>query len=842
MFKRKKSSVDRAGGSTAGGAGPTGVSVGWSATVLFLLIALALVLSGGVIFVQQQRQAQQAELSQARLAAAVVADRLSGHIALYNVILEKRARSRVLAGLLQKQERGRIQGQEKLLVQLLPEVQGVRYLPSSLDQAEPDFVQKMTFAELDMFRQVRSTARTALAEVHQPGTGRQYIALASPIIDPLQGELVGVALLALSFDAFNQALATVGKSAGYYELQQVVEKESVALLRSKEKAAAGEIDGTVPVQGSIWRVAYWPDGADGILGELLLPAVLMVVLAIIGALVLFCASRLQRALKWDGVAIVSLVEQMMAGNSVQLLTRTRLSELRMTVEELAKLGLRTSQGPRLREGDTDAIEVTHEESIGIPSQKIAPRTGEEESALPVVTDIPPECIFRAYDIRGVVGETLTAAYIEVIGQAIGSEAAAKGEQTVIVARDGHDSSEELGDALCRGLMASGRDVVDLGLVPTPVLYFATHFLDSKSGVMVTGSNNPAGYNGLKIVINGETLLAEAIQGLRQRIIQGDLQRGDGDLQKQDMVPGYLGRVTDDIQLLTPLKLVLDCGNGAASVIAPTLLRALGCEVIELFCEVDGSFPNHHPDPSQPENMKDLIEAVKAQGADLGVAFDADADRLGVVDSEGNIIWPDRLLMLLARDVLMRQPGADVIYDVKSSRHLAGEILAYGGRPIMWKSGHSPIKAKLRETGALLAGDMSGHIFFGERWYGFDDGLYACARLLEVLSAEGVSSAEVFAQLPESLATPELIMRVPEGTAAGLVTQFIDRGEFPSSKQITIDGIRVEFGDGWGLAHPSNTTSAVTFRFEADSQAVMDRIQQLFRERFHAIEPGLNLPF
>ncbi|HHH38426.1 MAG TPA: phosphomannomutase/phosphoglucomutase, partial [Sedimenticola sp.] len=389
---------------------------------------------------------------------------------------------------------------------------------------------------------------------------------------------------------------------------------------------------------------------------------------------------------------------------------------------------------------------------------------------------------------------------------------------------------------------SGRDVVDLGLVPTPVLYFATHVLDTRSGVMVTGSHNPPNHNGLKIVIDGETLHGDEILALRERIIQGGLVRGEGSVVQKNLLPEYMGRITDDIQLLRPLKLVVDCGNGAASVVAPDLFRALGCEVTGLFCEVDGRFPNHHPDPGQPGNMEALVAAVREQGADLGVAFDGDGDRIGVVDSGGRIIWPDRLLMLLARDVLMRHPGADVIYDVKSSRHLAGEILTYGGRPIMWRSGHSLIKAKLQETGALLAGEMSGHIFFKERWYGFDDGLYACARLLEVLSAEAMSPAEVFAGLPESLATPELVMPVPEGAAAGLVQRFIEQGAFPESKQVGLDGVRVEFGDGWGLVRSSNTRSAVTFRFEADDENALKRIQDLFRARFLAIDPALKLPF
>jgi phosphomannomutase/phosphoglucomutase len=294
--------------------------------------------------------------------------------------------------------------------------------------------------------------------------------------------------------------------------------------------------------------------------------------------------------------------------------------------------------------------------------------------------------------------------------------------------------------------------------------------------------------------------------------------------------------------LGPLKLVVDCGNGAASVVAPSLFRALGCDVTNLYCEVDGNFPNHHPNPGDPHNMQALIKQVKEKGADLGVAFDGDGDRLGVVDSEGRIIWPDRLLMLLARDVLLRHPGADIIYDVKSSRNLASEILTYGGRPIMWKSGHSMVKAKMRETGALLAAEMSGHIYFKDRWYGFDDGLYSCARLLEVLSAEGLASAEVFSQFPDNAATPEFYARTKEGESVELMQALSERGQFQGAKLVTIDGIRAEYEDGWGLVRSSNTSPALVFRFEADEEAALASIQGQFREQLALIAPDLKMPF
>lgn len=454
----------------------------------------------------------------------------------------------------------------------------------------------------------------------------------------------------------------------------------------------------------------------------------------------------------------------------------------------------------------------------------------------------PASIFRAYDIRGVVGETLTPLIVYEIGRAIGREIHAAGEQSVIVARDGRLSSPRLSASLTRGLRDSGRDVIDLGRAPTPLLYFATHFLPVKSGVMVTGSHNPADYNGLKIVIGGETLAGERIGALRNRILNEDFTGGNGALEQHDLIADYIGRIADDVHIGRPLKVVMDCGNSVVGEIGPLLLKTLGCEVIELHCEVDGHFPNHHPDPSKPENFRDLIERVRGEKADLGVAFDGDGDRLGVVDSNGAIIWPDRQMMIFAADVLSRQSGANIIYDVKCSRHLAGEIIKHGGRPIMWKSGHSLLKAKLKETGAMLAGEMSGHIFFKERWFGFDDGLYACARLLEILSATSRPTAEVFAELPDSVNTPELHIPLAEGENFAFIDSLRKVAQFPHARLTDIDGLRADFADGWGLVRASNTLPALVLRFEADDEEALERIQGQFKALMKKVKPDLPLPF
>ncbi|MFW6346413.1 MAG: phosphomannomutase/phosphoglucomutase, partial [Halomonas sp.] len=348
----------------------------------------------------------------------------------------------------------------------------------------------------------------------------------------------------------------------------------------------------------------------------------------------------------------------------------------------------------------------------------------------------PASIFRAYDIRGIVDDTLTEASVEAIGRAIGSEAAARGESTVVVARDGRLSGPRLQAALIRGLNAAGRDVIDIGMVPTPVLYFATHVLDgTASGVMVTGSHNPPDYNGFKIVLGGETLSGDAITALHTRIATGDLTEGQGSVRQVDVRDAYLARILADVRLARPLKAVVDCGNGVAGELGPQLVEKLGAETLPLFAEIDGTFPNHHPDPGKPENLQDLIQAVQESGADIGLAFDGDGDRLGVITPAGKLIYPDHLLMAFAEDMLSRNPGARVIFDVKCTGNLTRVIEEAGGEPEMWRTGHSLIKARMKETGAALAGEMSGHIFFKERWYGFDDGLYGAARLLEILSRQ-----------------------------------------------------------------------------------------------------------
>jgi len=457
-------------------------------------------------------------------------------------------------------------------------------------------------------------------------------------------------------------------------------------------------------------------------------------------------------------------------------------------------------------------------------------------------------LFKAYDIRGVVDRTLTSAAARAIGAALGSEAVDRGLAEIAVGRDGRLSGPALRDALIDGIRGTGTAVVDVGMVATPMLYFATFHLGTQSGVEITGSHNPPEYNGLKIVLGGDALYGEGLQRLRRRIDADDLVRAaaPGALRSVDLAAAYVDRIAGDVKLARPLKIAIDCGNGVAGAFAPALYRRLGCEVVELFCEVDGRFPNHHPDPAHLENLQDLIRCLRDSDAELGLAFDGDGDRLGVVTKDGQVIFPDRQMMLFARGVLAELPGATIVYDVKCSRLLASEIRALGGTPLMGRTGHSLIKAKLKETGAPLAGEMSGHVFFKHRWYGFDDGMYAGARLLELLAAEkqaGRDPSAVLNALPNAISTPELHLATAEGENFTLIERLSAGGRFATAREINrIDGVRVEYDDGFGLARPSNTTPVVVLRFEGDSQAALARIQGEFRQALLALKPDARLPF
>lgn len=455
----------------------------------------------------------------------------------------------------------------------------------------------------------------------------------------------------------------------------------------------------------------------------------------------------------------------------------------------------------------------------------------------------PNSAFKAYDIRGIVPSALNPEFAKDLGRGLAARAKAAGVTTMVVGRDGRISSPSLAAALQQGMRDGGINTIDVGEVPTPLVYFAAYTLKTGSGVAVTGSHNPPDYNGFKMMMGGGTLHGDAILALRDEVSAGPAYAGtQGTGTSVDILTPYLARVLGDIKLSRPMKIAIDCGNGVAGAVAPQLFRALGCEVTELFCEVDGTFPNHHPDPADPHNLEDLIRCVQTTDCEIGLAFDGDGDRLGVVTKSGEIIWPDRQLILYARDVLTRCPGETIIYDVKCSRHVAVAIRQAGGVPLMWQTGHSLIKAKLAETGAPLAGEMSGHVFFKERWFGFDDGLYTGCRLLEILSRSANPSAMLEA-LPQGVSTPELKLEMAEGEPHALIKRLQTEGVFDGATDVLkIDGLRADYPDGFGLARASNTTPVVVLRFEGDTPEALARIQDAFRKQLLTLAPNVSLPF
>jgi phosphomannomutase/phosphoglucomutase len=628
----------------------------------------------------------------------------------------------------------------------------------------------------------------------------KIMSFAGPIIGP-SGKVLAYATIDFHDSPLRVALHSAHVSAGGLDLRQSNKSGDIVLDSVGESSLSMPDDPGVPVAHSLYRITSAPP-------EFWLPVTQSFIFALLLAIVPFLIGIV---LLWARPRV-----------------RARLGGAPAADEPvLADVIAATPPAPKLE-----------------PAAKPASKAEPEPAAATGDDPIPDLGIFRAYDIRGVVGQTLTEGVARQLGRAIGSAVRDRELSEIVVGRDGRLSGPELSGALIEGLRAAGVDVIDIGAVPTPVSYFAAYQLNTGSCVSVTGSHNPPDYNGFKIVIGGETLAEDAIQDLHQRIVEGRLAEGHGSLRQYDITGEYIERIASDIQTGRALKVVIDCGNGIAGNTAPGVVHAIGCDPVPLYCDVDGTFPNHHPDPSEPKNLADLILTVKKTGADLGLAFDGDGDRLGVVTRDGEIVYPDRVLMLFARDVLTRNPGATILYDVKCTGHLQPLILKAGGSPLMWKTGHSLIKAKMKETGAQLAGEMSGHFFFRERWYGFDDGVYAAARLLEILAddPEGRTPEEIFATLPKGVSTPELHIQMQEGQNHPFIARFRERAQFEGARLTTIDGLRADWPDGWGLVRASNTTPVLVLRFDADNSEALKRIQDVFRAQILACDNTLELPF
>ncbi len=813
-----------------------------------LIFLLAAALTAGVAMFFQQDAAMQASNSwkqEITLTAENLSDRIATKLSYITAKMEMLARDAQLVELISSENATKLQQRESELAYLFPGSVRVRILPPGLNEPDDTATPPLSYAALDMLRRAETSETPPAAEVHLFGQPQQHINIVRRILSASGRRIIGVIMVSLPLPALQEALDAPKLSRGYGEVWQTVSKGAPVVLakRGTQSLRNGNPTVTVDIPGSTWKVAYWSEAGSFTSSGEGLWVIAGSSIVIFGLLLIIILRSFGRVLKQDQTLLLGAVRDARNGR-MQPTYALQLKECAGSIDGVRQLfqdeaaaampaGRRTAAAPGSASAPVSVVTAAADALANL---------GMEHGHVGVSAVQVDASIFRAYDIRGVVNKNFTPEIVYELGRAIGSEARARGEQTVIVARDGRLSGPDLQEALTRGLRASGVNVKDIGQVPTPVLYFATHTLDTRSGVMLTGSHNPAEYNGVKIVLAGETLYGEAIQRLRERIAHGEYDSGNGQYEKIEIVDKYIERVRKDVQLARPMRVVVDCGNGVAGGLVPALLESIGCKVIPLYCEVDGHFPNHHPDPSKPENLQDLIRAVGEHDADVGLAFDGDGDRLGVIASDGEIIWPDRLLMLFVMDILGRNPGAEIIYDVKCTRHLAKIIRDFGGSPEMWKTGHSLIKARMKETGALLAGEMSGHIFFKERWYGFDDAAYAAARLLETLSNDHRTSNMVFGVLPNGVNTPELSVPMQEGESQRFMVDFLGKAQFAKAEITTIDGLRADFEDGWGLVRASNTTPSLVIRFEGDTDQALERIQGLFRAAMLAADPKLKLPF
>lgn len=690
-----------------------------------------------------------------------------------------------------------------------PEAESVRLL--SLDRQERlnSTQGKLSFTELDMINRTE-TGRNQVAPELLKKDDWQLLFIA-PVITKEQAKPVGTLLLSQPASGMFNVIAELEPEQGQTTLLRRSRNRPFAVYKTPQNYPGTAIQ--IPVEQSEWIIQFTP--SPKLLDEAQVSPIWVVLIH------LALAALLLPAVYW------------ITGR----LDPERKRKPVVFAAEPVRYDHNTPQPSAL-----DEITLSEEDADVLDLQETREIVVEEPEA-PATAETLPDTIFRAYDIRGLAHQQLTPELAEKIGQAIASEALSAGESCLYVGRDGRTSSPELSQAMIAGVLSTGCDVINLGVIPTPLLYFATcEFPESNSGIMVTASHNPAEYNGFKIVIDGTTLADDQILQIKSRIIQNDYYQGAGEEIEQSVIAEYIERIFSDIALAGDVKMVIDAANGVTANVAPQLFEELGCEVVPLFCELDGNFPNHDPDPTREENLQALIEKVQECNADLGVAYDGDGDRLVIVTPKGDIIWPDRLLMLFAKDIVSRNPGADVLYDVKCTRELTSIVSSYGGRPIMWKTGHSHLKSKMQETGALIGGELSGHIFIKDRWYGFDDGMYATARLLEIMTLRDQDIDSMFASFPRLPATPEILVPVDEQQKFGIVKALIERGDFQNGKAVTLDGLRVEFSKGWGLVRASNTSAALTLRFEAEDEEVIGQMKMLFKRELTKVAPSIVLPF
>ncbi|MEM0955764.1 MAG: phosphomannomutase/phosphoglucomutase [Pseudomonadota bacterium] len=847
MLKRKKNKNEDAGAEVSQGISAEGNLIHRHWLIALLAIALPLLACFAYLLLLRDAGLQEQQIVRtARSHAAQQAANIESLLLQYRERLSAAATSPLALSAIASGKPQDLALVEKAMLDYFPGVTSLRLIAlgklgtATVENSEMGLRNNI---EVDLLRRTNQGSPT------QPESyefsGQWLTSLAQAVQHPRQPDKRAVILATLDNRVFNTSLSAMGAELGRSELLQFYRSGNFTredIIAAAGSGAAEDYRAETSLNGGKWQLRFTPSAqmlslyrVDNM--PLIIVAVSMLVIVIVAMSVLLLSIR--RTLSAEVERITSGAER----KSTMSLTIPQLLPLareyrRATLRNTSALGGGKRSG-RVAAVAREAKPVP--DDIGIETEELAEEDVAPAIAAPESSSLPPD-VFRAYDIRGLVESEITEEFSTLLGRALGSIAGEEEQQALVVGCDGRNSSPALKNALVKGLLDSGRDVVDIGLVPTPLMYFATTKPNTRSGVMVTASHNPSDYNGFKITLKGKPLSGEGLQMLRERMQEGKFSEGAGRLAKQDIKSSYLDAIISDIAITSPLRVVIDAGNGAAGDIAPRVLEGLGCEVIRLYCDIDGNFPNHHPDPAVDENLKDLSAKVLEEGADFGVAYDGDGDRLSVVTSSGDIVRNDLLLMLFAEDVVSRNPGADVVFDVKCSRHLTQLVSKHGGRPILWKTGHAFMREKVMQTGALLGGEFSGHIYFGERWYGFDDAIYATARLAEILSGTGLDMITLLEEYPVTENTPEIKIPVSDEEKFDIVTRLAEKGGFGSGKLTTIDGVRVDFNDGWGLLRASNTTPALTARFEAHDADALERIKQQFRDQLSEVAPELDAGF
>lgn len=783
--------------------------------------------------IDQAANNARARVNQAQLKLLKQANNMATSIRLTELVANTDASARAL--------------EESRLRELIPNAVRVRMIRFGEARVDRDAEPPFTYTSLDLINKAEQGAVVYPEAIN--ANGRWVIGLAAPIKPPSSESIRGTLFVYLDTSALVDEISEgLNGSVSIVQSFNNIENEFIKVGDGTGDAIERDL------VNDIWKLRFNPDSSlsQASIGGIVLQAIPLLLFLIVGSIGgLLGINRFLSTFKADTDHLQNQIADVM-NDTHSPSTHFQLAEFQEIDALISRLGKRKAEKPEVKPLNVTAKPV--EDPVSVVEQEVESEFSElaEENdsapALEIAEEVEEEVaeelldvssIFRAYDIRGIVGQTLDGDVAYRIGETIGTEADNIGESKIIVGADGRLSSPDIVDALISGLVSTGREVINIGFVSTPILYFATQNSEATSGVMVTGSHNPPDHNGMKIVLGGDTLVGQDIERLYDLYMSGEFVAGEGEMTEIDIRDDYMDAITDDVVVAQPLKVVLDCGNGIAGDVAPDLLGNLGCEVIALYCDVDGKFPNHHPDPTIPENLEDLIITVKSEEADLGLALDGDGDRLVAVTAEGEIIWPDRLLMLFAKDVVSRNPGSDVVYDVKCTRHLNSVISGFGGRPVVSRSGHSYVKAKMKETNAILGGEMSGHICFQERWYGFDDGLYAAARLLEIVGSQSEGLSELLVEFPTGISTPEITIPVPETNKFEIVQSLLDTADFEGATVTDIDGLRVDFANGWGLVRASNTTASLTLRFEADDQSALENIQETFRDKLKAVDASLS---